>query len=169
MFKVLGSDTRREIIKKLASGPMTVSELSRSLNINKSAIFNHLEVLVEAGFLYKKDTRNEWVYYALTEKGRALVSDDKKFIILLVSSAVSLVSGFVGVYKHLTKKIVPLKEYPSIPIEPGKPPPPVTTPPPLQVPKELPYELIIGILLIVLSLALFYYAVILRRRYNSEL
>jgi len=60
MFKVLASDTRREIIKKLANRQMTVSELSRSLSINKSAIFTHLEVLVDAGLLNKKNTNNEW-------------------------------------------------------------------------------------------------------------
>lgn len=169
MFKFLASDTKREILKKLAVRRMTVSELSKSLKIHKSAVFTHLEALVEAGLLHKKDTNNEWVYYELTEKGRTLVSNNKKIIILLASSVLSLVGSFVELYKYLTRRIAPPERPPYIPFEPDKPPPPVTTPPPVQVPKEPPYELIIGVLLIILSLALVYYAIRLWRKYSAEI
>lgn len=165
IFRVLSSDTRREILKKIAVKPMTVSELSRSLNINKSAVFNHLNALVEANLVGKTNAENEWVYYELTEKGRILVNADRrnnrKITILLVSSALTMVGGLAELYRHLTT--VPPGEYP-FPVEPGRPPPPITAPPSPQILKE-PYYLIIGISLILLSLALLYYATILRRRH----
>lgn len=176
MFKVLASDIRREIIKKLANRQMTVSELSRSLNISKSTVFTNLDVLVEAGLLNKKDTNNEWVYYMLTEKGRALININKKIVILLGSSALSLAGGFTELYKYLIKKPIPPiqpselplpYEIPS-PLPPGRPP--LVEPLPEALQRAVLYhELIIGVLLIMLSMVLFYHIIILRRKYTTSI
>jgi predicted transcriptional regulator len=69
-IEALASGTRRIILKKLYVKPLTVSEVSRELNINKSAIYKHLSLLVDTGLVSKNDSENEFIYYELTAKGK---------------------------------------------------------------------------------------------------
>lgn len=57
-FDVLASETRINILKKLDSRRMTVSELSKILNLSKSAIYEHLEKLMNADFVKNHDDNN---------------------------------------------------------------------------------------------------------------
>ena len=45
VFQALGDSTRRAIITQLAAGPASVSELAAPLNISRSAVLQHLDVL----------------------------------------------------------------------------------------------------------------------------
>ena len=47
-FTALGDQTRRAIIEQLSSGTATVSELAEPLQISRSAVLQHLQVLEEA-------------------------------------------------------------------------------------------------------------------------
>ena len=85
----LASTTRRNILKKIKIKPMTVSELTRELSINKSAIYNHLQILQDVESITRKFNNNEFVYYELTKKGKDLLEQNitnKKIIILLSAS-----------------------------------------------------------------------------------
>lgn len=169
MFEVLSSETRRKILKELSIQPTTVSKLSRTMNIQKSAIFNHMVILIDAGLVNKKNTNNEFVYYELTEKGKALVGHQSttnyKIFVLLTSSALSMIGGLVEIYKYISNILQPI----------SKPPEgyPLPRPAPLPQPanesflslmyRELSSELFIGISLILIGLILIYYSLKLKK------
>lgn len=99
ILRALSSDTRINILKSLNIRPMTVSELSRILNLPKSTIHENLEKLIDAGLVKKRKSEGrKRVYYELTEKGRRLLLSHKTRIILLLSSAASFICGIIAVY-----------------------------------------------------------------------
>jgi DNA-binding transcriptional ArsR family regulator len=169
MFEVLSSETRRKILKELSIQPTTVSKLSRMINIQKSAIFNHMVILIDAGLVNKKNTNNEFVYYELAEKGKALVNHqsatDYKIYVLLTSSALLIIGGFVEIYKYISNILQSI----------SKPPEgyPLPRPPPLPQPtnesflsmlyREQSSELFIGIGLFLFGFVLIYYSLKLKK------
>jgi len=99
ILRALSSDTRINILKSLNIRPMTVSELSRILNLPKSTIHENLEKLIDAGLVKKRKSEGrKRVYYELTEKGRRLLLSHKTRIILLLSSAASFICGIIAIY-----------------------------------------------------------------------
>lgn len=72
MLKVLSSNTRLEILKRLSEGQMTLTDLSRVLDFCKSTIFEHLKKLYEAGLVYRI-TGRKWIYYKLSKQGYRVV------------------------------------------------------------------------------------------------
>jgi DNA-binding transcriptional ArsR family regulator len=58
VFSALGDPTRREIVKRLAQGDASVSELAQPFEMSLPAVSKHLGVLEEAGLLTRhKDGR----------------------------------------------------------------------------------------------------------------
>ena len=104
-FKVLSSDIRVEILKKLDSGCKTLRKLSDELNLPKSTVHENLTILVESGFVEKRNDGSKWVYYELTKKGRSVLHPHKKVkIILLLSSAtLSFAGGIMEIYLFLQR------------------------------------------------------------------
>ena len=72
-IEALASETRVTVLKELKDHQKTVAQLSRSLELDKAAVFRHLQKLSE-GKLVEKDDSHAFVYYRLTFRGRALVS-----------------------------------------------------------------------------------------------
>jgi len=68
VFAALASDTRIEILKQLDERRKTLSEMSRAIGCNKSAIHKHLSKLVEIGLIEKEESDHKWIYYSLTGK-----------------------------------------------------------------------------------------------------
>ena len=101
-FKALASETRVSLLKKLGSRRATPSELAASLGISAQAASEHLDKLASAGLVRREDEGRKWVYYSLTEKGRALVRpDEKKKIWVLLSVAVVLLAfGFFSLFAY---------------------------------------------------------------------
>ena len=54
VFSALGNATRRAMVRRLASGPATVSELAEPLGITLPAVSRHVGVLEEAGLLTRE-------------------------------------------------------------------------------------------------------------------
>ena len=50
-FHALGDATRREMVARLAGGPLSVSELARPLPMSLPAVLQHLSVLETAGLV----------------------------------------------------------------------------------------------------------------------
>jgi DNA-binding transcriptional ArsR family regulator len=50
-FQALGDGTRREIVARLASGPLSVSALAKPLPMSLPAVLQHIAVLEGAGLL----------------------------------------------------------------------------------------------------------------------
>ena len=53
-FHALSVATRREMVARLASGPLTVSDLARPLPISLPAVLQHLAVLEGAGLVHSQ-------------------------------------------------------------------------------------------------------------------
>ncbi|MEA2033117.1 MAG: winged helix-turn-helix domain-containing protein [Euryarchaeota archaeon] len=117
----LSSDTRADILKSIDVRRMTVSELSKELNLPKSTIHENLDRLVDTDLMKKNDNGNKWIYYELTEKGKRLLHPHEmtKIILLLSSAALSFVGGIIEIYWFIkstfpgieeAEEIVPLYE-----------------------------------------------------------
>ena len=90
-LKLLASDTRLDILKALRTRRMTVSELSSTLALGKSTVFEHVNKLVEGNLVVRHDDpRREWVYYELAPKAKRLFSPVSAKIVLMLSSVVGL-------------------------------------------------------------------------------
>jgi DNA-binding transcriptional ArsR family regulator len=61
-LKVLGDDTRRLIVERLAEGPMPVGVLARGLPVSRSAVSQHLKVLKEAHLVVDRAEGTRRVY-----------------------------------------------------------------------------------------------------------
>ena len=178
----LASETRIEILKKLDSRRMTLSELSEEFGMSKAAVKEHLDKLVEAGLIKRVDEGRKWIYYELTKKGKGVLHPESKRIIFLLSSATaSIVGGLFELYKFfsLTKPVLTVEKAARIPIAtPAPTPAPETvkiTPTPLPTPTPVPasklakaiqpeVHLLAGLALILIGVSLLLYLFIARRR-----
>jgi DNA-binding transcriptional ArsR family regulator len=61
-LKVLGDDTRRLIVERLAEGPMPVGVLARGLPVSRSAVSQHLKVLKNAHLVVDRAEGTRRVY-----------------------------------------------------------------------------------------------------------
>ncbi|MFB6076099.1 MAG: winged helix-turn-helix domain-containing protein [Candidatus Aenigmatarchaeota archaeon] len=101
-FEILSSDTKRNILKKLKERKMTVTELSKRLDLSKSTIHEHLSKLNEHGFVEKiTEGDKKWVYYRLTGKSKSLLHNRVKDIIFLLSTGIITITGFYELRKHI--------------------------------------------------------------------
>lgn len=64
LFKALGDETRREILRRLARGDMTAGEIAAAFDLSWPTISHHLNVLKEAG-LVQDEKRGQHVIYSL--------------------------------------------------------------------------------------------------------
>lgn len=64
VFKALGDETRREILRLLARGDMTAGEIARSFTLSRPTISHHLHILKEAG-LVLEEKKGQYVIYSL--------------------------------------------------------------------------------------------------------
>lgn len=95
-FKALASDTRLQILKGLDARPLTVSELSRLLNLNKATVFEHLKQLMAADLAKREDDpARKWVYYHLTWKGKNVLHPENAQIFLMLGMAALGLGGAV--------------------------------------------------------------------------
>lgn len=95
-FKALASDTRLQILKALDARPLTVSELSRLLDLNKATVFEHLKQLMAADLAKREDDpARKWVYYRLTWKGKNVLHPENAQIFLMLGMAALGMGGAV--------------------------------------------------------------------------
>ena len=52
LFHALGDPTRRAILDRLTSGPMSVSRLAEPLGVTLTAVAQHLQILAEANLVH---------------------------------------------------------------------------------------------------------------------
>ena len=65
-FKVLGNETRLEIIKFLASGEKCVCNIYEHLKLTQNLVSHHLGILRKSGLIIAS-REGKWVHYALNE------------------------------------------------------------------------------------------------------
>lgn len=81
IIRAILSKTRQKIIKELSLRPQTITNLSKILEIHKSAIYNHMQILINVKIVQIRQTNNEFRYYELTELGLSLLNSKIIFLI----------------------------------------------------------------------------------------
>ncbi len=76
LLKILGDETRFQIVRLLLDHDLCVGALARMLKISKAAVSQHLKILREAG-LVKGEKRGYWTHYAVE---RGLLKDAALFM-----------------------------------------------------------------------------------------
>lgn len=82
VFHVLSDPTRREIIRRLAGGEMTVMKLAEPFDMSLPAVSKHLRVLEKAGLLSMRKEGTYRYYYlnpSQIENAYGWLSDLRKF------------------------------------------------------------------------------------------
>jgi DNA-binding transcriptional ArsR family regulator len=91
-FKALSSESRVSILKNLNNRRMTLSELSKRLELENSTIKEHCNLLVRADLIKQIDEGRKWKYYELTNKGKTLIQpnlvEQIKVLVVLCLGAV---------------------------------------------------------------------------------
>lgn len=106
-FKALASDTRIEILKRLDTSQMTVTDLANDLKVNKSAVYKHLSRLLDAGLVKKLDDKRKWVYYKLSMKGMHLMHPERVQIALMLSAAVLAITLAISqIYTYILGTVI---------------------------------------------------------------
>lgn len=73
-FKALASSTRLTVLKALDERRKTLSELARDLTLNKATVHEHLQLLLAAELVRKRDDEGrKWIYYELTWTGQRIL------------------------------------------------------------------------------------------------
>lgn len=105
-FKALASETRVAILKTLDSRPMTVSEVSRKIDMNKATTYEHLGKLVDADLVKRREDKNKWVYYKLTWRGKNILHPETvKIALTLCAALVLIVVLFAAISQNSDEKI----------------------------------------------------------------
>ncbi|HLD76324.1 MAG TPA: winged helix-turn-helix domain-containing protein, partial [Candidatus Norongarragalinales archaeon] len=131
-FKVLSSETRVTLLKKVAEKPRSLTALASEIGMTVQSTDEHLRKLQEAGFVTK--TRHaKWAYYEATASGKQVVQPKSvavhlllgvSFLMLLASAATLLLPqstvtpfGFTGNPTEADSP-EPVAEIQGLPIEP---------------------------------------------------
>lgn len=101
-FKVLSSDSRIKILKYLMKRRMTLSELSKVLDMKGSSVKEHLDSLVTAELIKKIDDGHKWKYYQLTRKGKDIVNPVEKKVYIVLGLAI--IGCVYSVYSMIGKQ-----------------------------------------------------------------
>ena len=97
VLEVAAEPTRKRLVQLLGSGERTVTELARHFPVSRSAISQHLLLLIEAGLLdARKDGRQR--SYSLTRAGIARIKKENESywnteLDLLAAEASQLAAG----------------------------------------------------------------------------
>lgn len=95
-FKALASETRVLILKELDKKRCTASEIAKALGISVQAASEHLENLRVAGLVERADEGRKWIYFDLTEKGKAVLHPDKSKRLWVLLSLFALIIAGAG-------------------------------------------------------------------------
>lgn len=99
VLKVLAVDTRMDILKQLAEGSRTPSDLSKKLNRSGATVVEHLDVLCKAGLVKRiEQPGKKWVFYTLTDRGEGIVSSKSRRLVIVLATSILALFGGVAVF-----------------------------------------------------------------------
>ena len=78
-FSAAAEPTRRRILQMLANGPLSVSDIAAPFDVTRSAISQHLLLLVDAGLLEAEKVGRQRVYRVRPEGLRRLQAEIDRF------------------------------------------------------------------------------------------
>ena len=64
VFKALSDETRREILKILSKGDMSMGDIANNFNMSKPAISKHLDILMNAK-LITAEKKGQFIIYSI--------------------------------------------------------------------------------------------------------
>ncbi len=74
MHRALSSDTRLGLMRELQARDLTPTDLSTRVGKSKATVVEHLDRLMDAGFVEKKEEAGrKFVFYGLTRKGKEIL------------------------------------------------------------------------------------------------
>jgi DNA-binding MarR family transcriptional regulator len=78
-LRTLSSYSRITLLKKIKDKRLNLTDLSAELKLSKSTVHEHLQKLIESGFVTqtKNSPKSKWVFYELTEDGQALFNKER--------------------------------------------------------------------------------------------
>jgi DNA-binding HxlR family transcriptional regulator len=106
-MKLLTSESKVGILKKLEQRKKTPSELSKELRLAPSTTAEHLKHLESSGLVNRVETGHKWIYYELSANGRNIIKPKQPVqfmliltlgILMVAGSSVQLfyTSGYMG-------------------------------------------------------------------------
>ena len=114
LLKAIDADTRINILKSLYERRKTQSELAKELKVSAPTILDHVAKLEKVGLVRRIEEGRKWKYYELTQKGRRLISPDRKPITAIIMLAVGLLFLWYAFFifpnsheKHTSERSVP--------------------------------------------------------------
>jgi DNA-binding transcriptional ArsR family regulator len=90
-LKALSSEARGKILMALDKKRMTLSDLSRELNLTKPTLKEHLDKLESTQMVRKEDEGRKWKYYSLSRKGRQILHPGLTRFKILFSFSLSMI------------------------------------------------------------------------------
>ncbi len=94
--KPLTNQTRIKILKLLNKRRYNISEISKLLELSKPLVLYHIRILEDAGYVRRVENGHKWVYYELTDVGKAVLKWRKIKIVISVFGAATLMSLAIG-------------------------------------------------------------------------
>ncbi len=108
VLSALGVSTRLNILKLLLEKELTMSDLSEALNLEKSTVKEHLDVLVSAGLVSKEVTNRKWKYYSLTTSGRRLIQPREiRVMFVFALSMIAAIPLSLAVLRRIADAVAP--------------------------------------------------------------
>lgn len=96
---VNGTATKLRVLRELQERQMTAPEVARALQMDRAGIYRHLESLWNYGLVERLESERKWVYYALTKRGRTLLTlgSGLTLAVILIGGA-SMCAYFIAQY-----------------------------------------------------------------------
>ena len=107
-FKALASDTRLDILRALDGKKLNLKDISKTTQLNKATLHEHLSKLHEAGLVKRKEREgHKWVYYKLSWKGESLLHpENTRIVVLFTATFVALAAGIIQMINYVRGTIV---------------------------------------------------------------
>ncbi len=90
-MKALSSEARGRILRALDEKKMTLSDLSRALELSKPTLKEHLAKLESTQLVRKADEGRKWKYYSLSRKARQILHPGLTRFKILFSFSLSMI------------------------------------------------------------------------------
>jgi DNA-binding transcriptional ArsR family regulator len=117
-FESLASETRIAILKLLDKRQMTVTEISKQLDLAKSTVHEHLAKMLESELVDKIEDHRKWTYYRLTYKAKRILRPNEmiKIMVLLGTSLLAFIGGILEIagYRHALPQQEQMLAYPKV-------------------------------------------------------
>ncbi len=103
-IRALSSDVRVGILRSLSDKQKTLSDLAREMDLNKATIYKHINVLLNAELISRKERKgHKWIYYNLSWKGSSLLHPETSYVRLALPMSMALfAAGILSIFRYMT-------------------------------------------------------------------